>query len=219
MELDNLQEIWQGLNQKLDRNWNLNLDIIRESKLDKVRHKMQQLVCIKALALAFYGGFGFFCVSFAATHWGTPHFVVTGIILGIWAFAITATAIHELTLILRLDYNAPVTALQKQLIALRLTIINYLRLAVWIFPLYFCFVILFFYLPFGVDIVAVGSKAWLISNGILSLVVFLPLTIWMHRKLRPENADKKWMQRLLKGNGSQVAEALHFLQEIERFEK
>jgi flavoprotein len=39
----------------------------------------------------------------------------------------------------------------------------------------------------------------------------------MHRKLNPKNADKKWLNWLLQGSGSQVNEALEFLKEIDEF--
>ena len=38
-------------------------------------------------------------------------------------------------------------------------------------------------------------------------------------KLAPKNADKKWMDRLLRSNGSQITDAIAFLKEIEDFER
>ena len=67
-------------------------------------------------------------------------------------------------------------------------------------------------------IVAHSATAWLITNIIISLFVFLPFAIWAHRKLSPDNVDKKWMKWLLQGQGSQLSSAVTLLKKIESFE-
>jgi len=71
----------------------------------------------------------------------------------------------------------------------------------------------------GIDIVAIGDQNWIWTNVLLSILVFLPLTIWGHFKLSPKNANTKWMQAFLKGNGSQITDAMIFLEEIKKFEE
>ena len=73
-------------------------------------------------------------------------------------------------------------------------------------PLYFAFVILLFKVAWNLDIVVMGNQGWILSNVILS-IAFIPVAIWAHRKLSPKNAETKWMNNLLRGNGSQVTAA------------
>ncbi len=122
-------------------------------------------------------------------------------------------------MIIQVNYADSLPILQKRLIRARLAIIKYIRLGVWVFPLNFGFIILFFHFLFGVDIVAVGDRTWIIGNIIFNTIVFVPLAIWAHLKLSPKNADKKWMNRQFRGNGSQITDAIKFLDEIEDFEK
>lgn len=48
---------------------------------------------------------------------------------------------------------------------------------------------------------------------------FIGLALFIHHQLSSKNMDKKWLNWLLQGNGSQIGEALGFLKEIEEFEK
>ena len=219
MELDNLKELWAGIDQKLDRNWQLNLEIIRRTNLDKARNKMRSLTWIISITLAFYILVTLFFVRFTVANWGNLQFMATGIVLGGWSVWICFASIRELNAISKIDYAAPITVLQKQLIDLKLMIIRTLRIVGWIFPFSFAFMILFFKVLFNVDIVAKAPMDWVIWNLIIYLVLFVPLSLWIHTKLHPRNANKKWMHKLLQGNGSQINDAVDFLKEIEDFEK
>lgn len=219
MELEQIQSLWSDMNNKLDRNWKLNLELIKRSSLDKAKRKMSSLIWLKGLEIAFYGIFTFVFINMAVTNWASIGIVVTGFVFAIWTLGICAAAIHELVLITGIDYAEPVATLQRKLIRIKLTIIRYLRLAVWILPLNFGFIVLFFKVLWNVDIVAVGDQQWIIWNIVISLILFLPFAVWAHIKLSPGNANKPWMHKLLKGTGSQINEALALLEEVERFEK
>lgn len=219
MELEQLKTLWQGLDEKLDRNWKLNLELIKQSNLDKARKKMNSLIWLKGLEISFYGAFTAVFVYMTVVNWPSLGLAGTGIVFAIWTLSICIGAVHELVMITEIDYAEPVATLQKKLIRIRLAIIKYLRLAVWILPFYFGFVILFFKVLWNVDIVAVGDPDWIKWNLVIAVVLFLPLAIWMHIKLNPKNANKKWMHSLLRGMGSQINDALHLLDEVENFEK
>ena len=155
---------------------------------------------------------------FSATYWGNWTLVVSGGILAVWSFIATASAIYQLQLIINLDYSKPVVQLQRKLMKLKTSIIKNLRLAGWVLPFYMAFVVVGFQVLFGVDIIREMESQVLIWNGIVSvLLVFVSL--WIHEKLSPKNADKDWLNWLIRGSGSQVNEALEFLKEIDEFEE
>lgn len=216
--MDDLQKIWAGLDAKLDRNWKLNLELIRQTNLDRVQRKMTNLTWIKSLGLISYLLSLFFFISFTVSNWGTIHIVAAGIILSMWTLAGAITFIRELAMITKIDYAAPITDLQKTLSKIKGTLISHIRVAVWIAPLYFVFIIVFFKVLLGLDIVTIGDQNWIIANVLFSLLVVTPLAIWAHVKLSIKNADKKWMNALLRGNGSQIMDAMGFLKEIQEFE-
>jgi len=182
--------------------------------MDKVEKKMKSLVRIKAIALSFYILIGFLLIGYIVAKWPQPVFVISGVILAVLAFTIVYTSVKELKLILTIDYSATISQLQKQLLNIRSVVIKYLRKLIWIFPLYMAFVVLFFDLVFGINIIQHGDRIWILMQSVISVFVMIPLVVWMLKKLVPENADKKWMRWILKGNGTQITEALELLREV-----
>ena len=218
-ENQNIEQLWSEINEKMDRNWKINFELVRRMNLDKAKRSLKRLIWIESITLAFYALCALFFVTFAVRNWDVLHYAITGVLLAGWTILICIAAIHEIHLLTSIDYSDPIPSLQKKLTELKLTTIKYLRLAVWILPLNFAFIILFFHFIFGVDIVSIAGTTWLIGNLIFSVVVFVPLAIWGHRKLSPINANKPWMNALLRGNGSQIDDAARFLHEIHAFEK
>ncbi|MTI20987.1 hypothetical protein E1176_08130 [Fulvivirga sp. RKSG066] len=218
MELEEIKSIWQSYEKKLDRNYQLNLELLRRTNLDKAKSKIRKLTWMTGITLAFYVMVTFFFVVFAIGNSSSIPIAASSGLLALWTLLISIAAVHELELISRLDYGAPVAELQKRLSHLKLVIIRYMRLAVWIFPLYMVFVVMFFKVIFGVDIVAVADTSWLLWQ-LPVMFLFALGALWAHKKLSPKNAEKPWMNKLLSGNGSQITEALIFLKEIDEFER
>ncbi|MDN5212046.1 hypothetical protein QQ020_08285 [Fulvivirgaceae bacterium BMA12] len=218
MELSELKNTWLAYEKKLDRTWKLNLQLLRTTNLDKARSKIQRLTWIVGTTLAFYLLSSLFLLFFSIQHITIIHMAAAGIILTVWSLAIAIGAMQQLALINQLDYAAPVTTLQKKLEVLRLIVLKYFRLAIWILPFYMAFQIVSAEVLFGYDIIKQAKENWLIWQAGLS-IAFIPLTIWLHQKLNPKNMHKSWMKKVLKGNGSQITEAIEFIREIEKFEK
>ncbi len=218
MELDKLQALWKTLDQKLDRNWQLNLELIRKTNLDKARRKMTGLIRNISLTLVFYALVASWFIHLTIQNWGSPFVAGSFIILAGWSLILCFTAIHELVLITQIDYASPILELQKKLSHIRLVVLRHLRILVWILPFSFVFVILFFKLLFGIDIATNAPLDWIIWNNVICLVLFVPLSLWLYKKLNPKNVDKAWMQKALKGSGSQLTDALELLKEIREFE-
>lgn len=218
MDLSNLQETWNRLEQKLEKSNRINLELLRKVNLGRVQNKMQSLVWQQAITIAFYLLAGIHFIYFSATHWENWHYVISGGILAVWSFIASAGAIHQLQLILTIDYSMPVLQLQKKMITIKISIIKNLRIGVWMLPFYMAFVVWISELLFGIDFITVTNFSALSWNFILSGLL-IPVAWWMHRKLNPMNADKDWLNWLIQGSGSQVGEAMEFLNQIDEFER
>jgi len=216
--LEEIKLLWGAYEHKLDRNYKLNLELLKRTNLDKAKSKITKLTWVTGLTLAFYITATFLLVVFTIANFSSPYIAASSGMLAFWTLLICIAAVHELELISRIDYSSPITDLQRSLSQLKLVIIRYMRLAVWIFPLYMVFVVLFFKVLFGVDIVSGADTSWLLGQ-IPVMAVFAAGALWAHKKLSPKNADKPWMNKLLSGNGSQITDALTLLSEIEEFEK
>lgn len=218
MDLSNLQQTWNRFEKKLDQNRQLNLHLLRKVNLEKTKLKLSSLIWQQALTIIFYMMAGSWFMYFSATHWGNWSFVISGVILTVWSFIATATTIYQLQLILTLDYSLPVIQLQKKLMTLKTSIIRNLRLAGWVLPFYMAFVVVGFQVLFGVDIIHEMETHVLVWNTIFSVFLIF-VSLWIHRKLSPINADKDWLNWLIRGSGSQVNDALKFLKEIDDFKR
>jgi hypothetical protein len=213
-ELDNLKKLWQEQEQKLEQSMALNLSLLKETKLDKAQNQLVSLIWMSSLTAAFYIAALWYFVFFAFHNLDNWHFVLAGGILTVWSGAIALGSILQLKSILTLDYAKPVAELQKQLQEIKFTIIRFLRLALMIIPFYLVFLEVIFQVMFNVDFVALMDPLWVI----LQPVVLLPIVIWLYIKLSPKNAEKKWMNWLLQGNGSQIKSAQNFIQEINQLQ-
>src|SRR5690606_36326016 len=99
---------------------------------------------------------------------------------------------------------------------IKLSNIRLFRMGTVILP--FNTVLLSYYLLFDENLISdvlMYGIDWVsgISLGFCALV-----SIWSFRKISSKNANKKWMYKLLKGNGSQVLDVMSYLKQIEELE-
>lgn len=218
MELDDLKIAWQTLDRRLDTQAALNLHIFKDGKLDKVRRGLRplfwgqivQMLCGVALVLL--------SVSFWTTHRDVAHLLLAGLSLHVYAVLMILCGGATIGLIRRIDYAAPVLAIQKQLGHLRRFYVRTslgLGLAWWL--LWIPLMMMFFMGVFGVDMYAnVPEVIWINmavgSTGVLA-------TWWFHRWSRHPSRPRlaKFMEDSV--TGSSLRKAQSVLDEIARFER
>ncbi|MFD0740483.1 serine/threonine protein kinase [Lysobacter koreensis] len=120
MELDELKSTWQALDRRLQQGNALNLQLLRDGKLDKARSHLRPLFWGQVAQI----GFGALFVLLAAALWiGTRDLpasvLVSGIVVHAYGVACIVAAGITLGLMSGLDYAAPVLEIQKQLAKLR----------------------------------------------------------------------------------------------------
>lgn len=119
LEADELKRAWRALEQRLERTHRLELASHRRSRVLDVRRSLRPLVAGQlaqaALGTLMIVWFALFWVG----HRDDLALLSLGAIGQAWAGVITALALRELIDVSRLDYAAPVLALQKQLALLR----------------------------------------------------------------------------------------------------
>ncbi len=214
IDINNIQNSWSQHEEKLDKSIQLNLEILRKINIKSARSKMTGLILINVSTLIFYQMVMWYLIYFTATHWSEIQFLISGSLLVTWAGIISYGAIKQLKLIYEIDYAGPVTVVQKQLQKVKIAIVHFLRMALMILPFHMAFIIVISELFLNVDLVKVADPVWMIAQ---TLILIIP-TIWIYRNLSPKNVNKKWVNWLLQGNGSQINNAQKFIKEIERFE-
>jgi hypothetical protein len=216
MELDDMKNAWLALDRRLERQEALNLATFRDRRLDRVRASLRpmligrivQIVAGALLALTF--------APFWVEHLATPHLVVIGASLHVYALMLIIGGARDIYLIRRIDYAAPVLQIQQRLTGLRAWL---LRTAP-VFGAAGCFIWVPFVLwafieLFGADIYAHAPEVvyWLLASSAVPFAAMLLVLRWVRQPGR-----SKWAGLLERSViGSSLTRAQRFLDELTAF--
>jgi hypothetical protein len=216
MELDDMKNAWLALDRRLERAEALNLATFRERRLDRLRASLRpmligrivQIVAGALLALTF--------APFWVEHLATPHLVVIGASLHLYALMMIIGGARDIYLIRRIDYAAPVVEIQRRLTELRAWLLK----SAPVFGVAGCFiwvpfVLWVFMVLFDADIYAHAPEVvyWLLASSAVPLAVMLLVLHWVRQPGR-----SKWaamLERSVVGSG--IYKAQRFLDEIGAF--
>jgi len=213
-----IQEIWQQNELLLDSTRKLNVSLLKEIKLDKARASLKRLLFLPISTLVFYLLIASYALYFVMVHAEKWYFVFSGAVVVLFSLMLVVTSIQQLKRILSVNYEAPVLQLQRDVVKIKTAVISNFRIGAWLLP-FGPFVGLFVVKAlFGFDLVELINFNMIISFGFVTILLEI-LSLLLLRALRPKNINKKWLNWLLQGSGSQVDEALGFLQQIETFEQ
>lgn len=217
MESINIQDLWKQNEQLLESTRKLNGTLLREIKLDKSKSSVKRLLLLPVGTLIFYSFLALYGLYFMVAHWGTWYFMLAGGAIVFFSTWFVVASIGQLKRILSLDYDVPIVTLQRKLVQLKIAIVQNLRIAAYLLP-FGPFVGLFFFkVIFDIDLMEVLNYNTIVSFGIVTIVLEI-MSLLILRALRPKNSSEKWLNWLLQGSGSQVDEALGFLEQIKEFE-
>lgn len=222
MELDELKATWQALDQRLAHGNRLQLQILREGKLDKARKSLRPLFWGQLVQMLF----GLPFVLLASLLWmrtgaSTQPLplptLVAGIFVHAYGIATVVLAGCTLGLISALDYSAPVLSIQKQLAKLRrFYLINGMIAGL---PWWLMWVPVLMVLSglSGIDLYAKApSLVWIgLGIGVAGLLA----TWWFHRWSRSPRRPRlaKAMEDSVTGGSLRRAQSL--LDELASFER
>ena len=217
MELDDLKSAWQSLNETMARQNALNLRLLKEQKLDKVRHGLRPLVWGQAIQMVLGALVVILSAGFWTNHRHVPHLLVTGLVMHAYGLAMILFGARLQVLIGRIDFGAPVMEIQRRMAELRRF---YGRGGMWIIglPWWVLWIVgmeMLFMGLFGADLYVNLPPAVTISQfaiGFLGWALTLIFDAWArrHPKLGP---------KLLRATeGKNLTRAKAALEAIARFE-
>lgn len=216
-ELDDLKAAWQTLNRNLEREHTLALHQFQETKRSRFRSGFRPLVIGQIIQIICGALLAVWSGSFWIDHLGVAHLVIYGISLHAYGIMMIVFAARDLYLIKRMDYAAPVLALQKQVEALRRW---HLKAAFW-FGVAGCFIwiplilIIFYRLRADVWVRNPEVVGWFLVSGFVCLGIMLGIVSWSRRGGRERVAGKL----VDNSAGRSVNRARALLDEIARFEQ
>ncbi len=213
--LDDLKLGWQQLSEKLERQNVLTFHQLRAGKLATFRSGLRPLVAGQILQLILGAVIAGWSANYWISHLHSVVLVICGVYLHAYGLMFIAFAARDLVLIRRIDYAAPVLAIQKQLAALRAwhmraaVVYGFTGSVVWL-P-----VMLIFLHSLGADMSRDGlhKLVWLFSSVVVCLGVNYTLMLLARSSGRCGGSLRRsWI-------GSSVNRAQAMLDEIEEFER
>lgn len=218
MENLSIQEIWDRNAVLLDNTMKLNRELMREVKVDKAKTTLRSLLFLPVSTIAFFIIVMSFSLRFIVENHEIWYLMFSGAVVAFFSLMFLISSINQLKLILSVDYGLPVLQLQKNFVQIKLSVIANLRIAARLLP-FSPFVGLFvFKTIFNFDPVGIMDYDMIISMGIITILLEI-ISIMLLRALRLKNINKKWLNWLLEGSGSQVDDALAFLDQILEIER
>lgn len=218
MEATDIQALWQQHEKRLDDSHNLNMALLREIKVDKAQNKLASLRYLPVSTLVFYLPLACYALYFAFMHREVWYFAFAGVIVGLAGIFFTLASIVQLYRLLTLDYNAPIVTLQKKVAQIKPAVLYNLRIAVWLLPFAPFVGVFVAQVLFGFDLTQYIGLGMIASFGAVTLILEL-LALWASKQLKAKNSTAAWVNWLLQGSGSQVDEALEFLEQLREFEQ
>jgi hypothetical protein len=143
MQLEELQQQWQRLDEKLERTVKMNGELLRLAVMQPARRRVNRLAFWPALDTAFCVVVLLFAGSFLGKHWNTPSLVGPASVMMIAAILLLNASIRQLILVSELDWSGTVVDIQSSLSRLRMAKIRQFKWIILLSPLVgFCGLIL-----------------------------------------------------------------------------
>lgn len=215
IELDNFKDVWKEINRSLERQHALALHQSKETKLTGLRHGLHSLRAGQFIQLLTGVVLTGMSAEFWLNHLSVPHLAVWGLLLHAYGLMLIIFAARDLALIHRIDYGAPVVAIQRQIATLREW---RLRAGLW-FGIAGCFIwvpfLLMIFYWLGADIWVVKPQVvyWFLANGFFCLLA----ASFLVRISTQKNRIGSLLREQFIGRSVRRAQAV--LEEIENFER
>tara|TARA_Y100000782_G_C10188616_1_gene268692 strand:+ start:11075 stop:11740 length:666 start_codon:yes stop_codon:yes gene_type:complete len=218
MESTNIQDLWKQHEAQLESTRKINSEVLKTVHIGQAQATLRRLFFLPISTLLFYLLVAAYGSYFSLKHIHTWYFVFSGSLVVAGALLYCGISMLQLKQLLSIDYTLPVVQLQKDIAALKPAFITNLKIAAWILP-FGPFIGLFVVQAlFNIDLTTYVTIDLLASFSIITIV--LEIIGWFAaRAFSAKNSSKKWMNWWLKGSGSQVDEALAFLNQLKAFEE
>lgn len=216
MELDELKATWQALDRRLQRHDAINLQLLRDRKLEKARSSLRLLLGGQIVQILFGACFILLGISAWLLYREASHLLIAGVLVHLYGITMIAMAGISIAMVARIDYSAPVLDIQKRLAAVRRFRVVYgtaIGLAWWLLwiPVLMALAGLV-----AVDLYAMApSVIWGgIAIGAVGLLASIWFIRWSHHPRRARFG--KWLDDEAAGGG--IRKAQRILDEIAEFE-
>jgi hypothetical protein len=219
IDLDEMKVRWAEQDRKLDDNIRLNRRLLNAIHRSGVRSYLQRLLGLTAAHALLW----VVCVvalgSFIFDHVAEPRFALAAAALDLYAIGFLIALVRQMAVAGRIDYGQPVTAIQKQLEALRMLRIRTTQWGVLAGVVVWApFLVVVSQALFGADVFRLFGAAWVMANVLLGLAL-IPLSIWLSRRFHDRFTRSPLIQQVMNDlSGNNLNAAVAFLASLSEFE-
>lgn len=212
MEDLSLKNIWSSYDNVLEKSINLNTHLLEELQKQKIRFSFRSLLHAKIFGLLI-GVACIFGIAWVLFNFHTQIiFTVSLGMIFIFNFIAAIDYSRHIFLIAHLNFSKSIANTQKKLATLQAAIIRHFRILCLQLPFYITI-----FIPDA--LLKEGSTTYWTVQAIVT-ALFAVAAIWLYRNISYKNIHKRWLKKLLEGDGgTTVSKAIAFIKEIEEFKK
>ena len=223
MELQELKDLWRQHDEKLDKQIQLNMHLLKKIELKTARSALRKATVDPGFSLAFGILMLIPLVPFIVNHIQLLQYAGPALGLALYALLLVIDSASRLSIIKKIDYDGPITQIQQQVEKLSIHNLRYTL------ALNLSWGVLWLFLPI------VGLKAfadvdfyslhhgWIVWNFAICSAIGMALAalaIWLTRHRSFDQITQPWLRNTLdKLAGRHLARARASLKEIEDFAK
>jgi hypothetical protein len=197
MELDQLQERWRQLDQKLGRTLATNSAVLRHIGLQRTRRHINRLAVWPVIDLAFGVGVLLVTGSFLGDHWSEPTLVLPTLGLMGASVLFVIDNVRQLVSASKVAWDGPIAEIQLAVSRLRHTRIRQFKWIILLSPLlWLCMMTVGGKLIFDVNVIQLFDPGWVVANIAFGLL-FVPGGVVIARALRRRWQHYPFWQNLL----------------------
>ncbi len=223
MELEELREMWQVHESKLERATQLNLETLNMVQSQRVRSALMPLL-IKNWCVLFLHTLTIIALLwFIYFNLSELPYAISGLVLLGYYGLLFINTLRQVMAIKQIGQGKDVLGMQASLTILKTHMIDFIRLSVLTIPAFLSFPVVvpkaFANLEMDVfrdfDILERSNGAWW-SAEIIAFAILIPLGIWFYRQVTPRNMHKKWVRHIVETTANKsVGRAAKYLNELE----
>jgi hypothetical protein len=220
MDLDELKEKWIDYDRKLDESLRLNRQLLKTMKMSRVRSALHRMAVLSALESVLWFAAIVALGSFIYRHITLMRFALPAAILDLYVIANFAVLIAQIASALQIDYDRPISIIQKQIEALHVLCTRYIQLSVLGgFIVWMPLVIVLFKGFFGVDIYRLFNTTWIVANVLFGLAP-IAFAIWLSKKLSKKASRHPRLQKFMRDlAGYNINAARDFIATLSEFDE
>ena len=215
MELDQLKSAWQSIDRRLQQQNALSLHALRQGNTRRMHSNLRPLVRGQAIQMLIGVAGLLMLAPIWIAHRNDLAVLICGVVLHAYCIGLIVVGALVQTQVARINYTAPVLAIQRQLLQLRRTYAIWGALVVGL-PWWFLTAPLLVVLSRGTIMTTAPSVVWIqLAIGAIGLLATFWFYRWSHRPKRAQLA------RMLDDSttGGSLRRAQAALDEIARFEQ